>query len=295
MVIIASREGQLANRLFHASNFIANAKENKYHIKHLFFDDYYSFFSESLSQDRALINFFAKKKSSFSFVLQSAITFFVKALLKLKIKKLPFIEIVDHIGYSQDQAPFDLNNEKFIRKARSKIVLVYGWLFTDIVNRNKHKQYLVSTWQPNKVHQENIKNYIRHYKKGHDILIGVHIRGGDYKKFEGGKWFYTPEQYYQKIKELSRLAMFDGKKIAYVICTNEINISFPEDADFTIFNEERHFVEDLYLLSKCDYIIGPPSTFSGWASFYGEVPLLMLDDISIKIDGEFLQKNAVVK
>jgi hypothetical protein len=104
MVIIASKEGQLANRIFHASSFIANAKEHRYHIKHLFFDDYYSFFSESLNKDRSLINFFAKKKNFVSSVVRSAITFFIKGLLKLKIKKLPFIEIIDHIGYSQDQA-----------------------------------------------------------------------------------------------------------------------------------------------------------------------------------------------
>jgi hypothetical protein len=294
MVIIASKEGQLANRIFHVSNFIANAKEHKYHIKHLFFDDYYSFFSESLIQDRSLISFFAKKENFLSSVLQSAITFFVKVLLKLRIKKLPFIEIIDHVGYSQDQAPFDLNDEKFIRKARSKIVFVYGWLFADVVNRNKYKQYLINTWQPNKIYQDNIKNYIRHYKNGNDILIGIHIRGGDYKKFEAGKWFYTSEQYYEKIKELSTLKIFKEKKIAYIICTNEKNISFPAEANFTIFNEERHFVEDLYLLSKCDYIMGPPSTFSGWASFYGNVPLYMLKEISTKISDEIFTSKLIV-
>ena len=294
MVIIASKEGQLANRIFHASSFIANAKEHKYHIKHLFFDDYYSFFSESLDRDRSLISFFAKKKSSVSLVVQSAITLFVKGLLKIKIKKLPFIEIIDHIGYGQDQAPFDLNDEKFIRKARSKIVFVYGWLFADAVNRNKHKQYLVSTWEPNKVYKHNIENYIEHYKNGHDILIGVHVRGGDYKKFEGGKWFYTPGQYYEKMKELSTLKMFEGRKIAYVICTNEKDISFDAEGNFTIFNEERHFVEDLYLLSKCDYIMGPPSTFSGWASFYGNVPLYMLKEIGTKISDEIFTSKLIV-
>jgi hypothetical protein len=32
-------------------------------------------------------------------------------------------------------------------------------------------------------------------------------------------------------------------------------------------------VEDLYSLARCDYLLGPPSTFSLWASFYGNVPL----------------------
>ena len=32
-------------------------------------------------------------------------------------------------------------------------------------------------------------------------------------------------------------------------------------------------IEDVYALSQCDYILGPPSTFSMWASFIGDVPL----------------------
>jgi hypothetical protein len=38
-----------------------------------------------------------------------------------------------------------------------------------------------------------------------------------------------------------------------------------------------HFIEDLYALASCDYIIGPPSTFSQWASFYGNVPRYMVN------------------
>jgi hypothetical protein len=34
---------------------------------------------------------------------------------------------------------------------------------------------------------------------------------------------------------------------------------------------------DLTALSQCDAVLGPPSTFSGWASFSGRVPLLSLD------------------
>jgi len=39
-----------------------------------------------------------------------------------------------------------------------------------------------------------------------------------------------------------------------------------------------HFIEDLYTLASCDYIIGPPSTFTMWASFYGRVPLYKIID-----------------
>ncbi len=42
------------------------------------------------------------------------------------------------------------------------------------------------------------------------------------------------------------------------------------------FDSQPHFITDLYTLAQCDYIIGPPSTYSMWASFYGNVPLLKI-------------------
>jgi len=33
---------------------------------------------------------------------------------------------------------------------------------------------------------------------------------------------------------------------------------------------------DLYALAKCDYILGPLSSYSQWASFYGNKPLYQL-------------------
>lgn len=36
--------------------------------------------------------------------------------------------------------------------------------------------------------------------------------------------------------------------------------------------------EDMYALSKCDYIIGPKATtMSAWAAFFGNVPVLQTD------------------
>jgi len=294
MIIIASREGQLANRIWHASAFIVNAQENNYRIIHPFFDEYYPFFSESLNRNKSPIRFWGKRKSSAYSFLQTLLIFGIKIFLKLNIKKLPFFEIIRYEGYDQEMKPFDLNDENFINKAKSKLVLVCGWLFRDTVNQEKHKQLLLDTWVPDKQYQEGVESDFKKYKNEHDLLIGVHIRGGDYKKFEKGKWYYTPEEYYKKMQEVAALEIFRNKRIAFVVCTNEKNISMPGTEKFSVFSEERHSIEDLYLLAKCDYIMGPPSTFSIWASFYGAVPLLMIKDISVNINEFFFTTNAIV-
>lgn len=213
--------------------------------------------------------------------------------MKLRLKNFTFLEIIRNEGFEQDPIPLDLNDKNFIKKARSKMVLTTGWLFQDIVNLEKHRQMLVKIWTPNKNYRENIEQYYNKYKKGHDFVIGVHIRRGDYEQFEGGRWYYTPDEYYRKIEEVAALEAFRGKKIAFVICTNEKIISFPTSGTFSVFNEKRHFVEDLYLLAKSDYIMGPPSTFSMWASFYGNVPLYKITEIEKKISDQNFEAKPV--
>jgi hypothetical protein len=50
---------------------------------------------------------------------------------------------------------------------------------------------------------------------------------------------------------------------------------FPKNS--TIMSDKRHFITDMYVLAACDAILGPPSTFSIWASYYGRVPLMQLE------------------
>ncbi len=101
------------------------------------------------------------------------------------------------------------------------------------------------------------------------IKVGVHIRIEDYKHWMGGK-FYVPLSKYVEL--CSRLYKREGN-IHFFICTTESCVS-------SSFSEIPHtiglgsVIEDLYLLSQCDLIVGPPSTFSGWASFYGDVPFV---------------------
>jgi hypothetical protein len=283
MVIIASKEGQLANRILLASSFLVNAQAHNYRVLHFYFDDYYQFFSESLDRNKTAIKFLGKKKTWLVSFLQGFTTILLKSLLKLRITRLPFFEIIKYDGYEQDAIPFDLNDQKFLKKAKTKLLLLSGWLFRDTENQKIYRELLLNTWRPNKNFRISIECYYDRYKKDHDILVGVHMRRGDYKKFEGGKWFYSPEQYFDKINQLLSLKMFDGKKMAFVICSDEKVVSFPAHQNISVFYEERHFVEDLYLLAKCDFIIGPPSTFSIWASYYGAVPLYMIKDAGIKI------------
>ena len=58
----------------------------------------------------------------------------------------------------------------------------------------------------------------------------------------------------------------------FIIFSNDdkLNISNYSSSFKDVGISKNTVPTDHYLLSKCDYIIGPPSTFSLWASYMGE-------------------------
>lgn len=108
---------------------------------------------------------------------------------------------------------------------------------------------------------------------GNIIVIGIHIRRGDYRTWREGIYFYSDENYISLMRQLKELLTIDGKDVKFLLCSNEpIDLTNFSDLDcFVIPNSSGE--KDLYALSKCSYIVGPPSTYSQWASFTGKVPM----------------------
>ena len=114
----------------------------------------------------------------------------------------------------------------------------------------------------------------------------MHIRRGDYKHFESGAYYYELDEYRNHMQALCEL--YRGEKVCFAISTNEnIDLSIFEGLEIC-HTSNPTAIHDLYMLSQCDRIIGPLSTFSRWASFYGKVPLCFITkDHVIRSDEEF--------
>lgn len=108
------------------------------------------------------------------------------------------------------------------------------------------------------------------------ITVGVHIRRGDYLHYKGGRYYYTNKDYRNFMLQMERLLANGGKSVRFFIASNE-RIGTADFAPLNVFsNKDGDMMTDLYGLAACDYIIGPPSTYSQWASFYGKKPLKMI-------------------
>jgi hypothetical protein len=100
--------------------------------------------------------------------------------------------------------------------------------------------------------------------------VGVHIRHGDYANFRDGKYFYTLPQYVDQMRILARLLA--PRRIGFLVCSN-VSQDSTHFGDLKVTMGPGHLLEDMYALAECDYLMGPPSTYTIWASFYGKVPL----------------------
>ena len=100
-------------------------------------------------------------------------------------------------------------------------------------------------------------------------LVGVHVRWGDYQDYRSGEYYFDRQTYQHHMDRLK--ARFPDDTVHFLICSNvTLDPAEWERPDTTIGHSDS--LVELTALSLCDAILGPPSSFSDWASFYGQVP-----------------------
>ena len=168
-----------------------------------------------------------------------------------------------------NEAPFwQLAHEK-------KVLFLYGWPYRDYAAFDKHADTIRKFFQPTAHIQTNVDALFARCRAKGDLVIGVHIRRGDYKEYEDGRFFYEPGQYAALMRATA--ALLPDRKVHFLICSNEpVAVEAFQEFDFSLGTNQ--IAEDLHSFAKCDYILGPPSTYTMWASFMGQVPLYRIFD-----------------
>jgi Glycosyl transferase family 11 len=276
VVVIKRINGQLANRLHFLSYFIANSKAYNYSLIVTCFPEYHDLFT--LAGDDSLTVTFTRPG-----IKQKAINKILNKLHALALKfriKLPGIIFHSIAENDLRLSQYDINQPGFVKLAQHQVVIPEGWVYRDYINFKKYLPQIKNLFSPKQEFRDAIKHEVDRARSMGDMLIGVHIRRGDYKDFNGGKWFYSNEVYINKMQEAERL--FAGKQCVFIICSQE-KLDTNEFSGFKTVIAERPAIVDLYLLAECNYIFGPPSTFTGWASLYNTVPAYYMESAGEKI------------
>ena len=111
------------------------------------------------------------------------------------------------------------------------------------------------------------------------IRLGVHIRRGDYAAWQDGKFLFDDNTYANHINRFA--AIHQNEDIHVYLSTNDPVVSEETYQRLcpTVHIHHLHgnAPEDLFMLSECDFLIGPPSTFSLVAAMYRDIPLYRMD------------------
>jgi hypothetical protein len=278
MLIVCSKEGQLCNRLFHFSHIASFAKENNEILWYPYIREYSNFYkilqTDQLKKHKIIIY-----SNPFLQWMLKVIRWF---LIRIPNKK--------YIIYNNSENEINLNSFKGDSR---RLIFLSGWLLRDNVSFIKNTSYIKDIFAFSDNVIQSFNENIKKIKKSNVLLIGIHIRRGDYASFQGGKYFYNANIYKDKMQQLKSLYK-NEKNVHFIISTNDYN--FVNSNNFygpDITHNHGSEESDLYCLSQCDLIVGPPSTFSAWASFYGSVPLLHLTHKNQIIQKSDFKINAV--
>lgn len=253
MIIISKHTNQLCNRIFTYLPIISYALEAREKICFIFQYEGYSQLFPNLEKSNIQIKWNDKhiKASIHSMIINGLVRFIDK-----------FVHLVLKPG------------EKIPMKKPLGVLFNPKWkeIRYDNAYIDKHAETLRYLFSPaNEIVETIIKTFNEAPQA--DITIGVHIRRGDYKEFRNGIWYYENDVYHEKMKILQDILHKKRQSVRFYISSNE-KITPNDFSECNIFTQQgKELLVDLYGLAHCDYIIGPPSTFSQWASFYGKKPL----------------------
>lgn len=256
-MIFVTGYGQMCNNILQFGHFYAHAKKHNVQVIGMRFCYKYRYFK---------IN----NKSGYNWLTY----LFAKYLAKLKfIKSVEFND-----SYTQDQVNLLVSE---------KMILVKGWYFRDYTGFIRYREEIKALFDFKDYIKKTVDKFFSSLPED-TIKIGIHIRRGDYKNWHNGIYYYSDEEYSNVINSLiSKL----NNKVELIIVSNDPKLDIKKIKKLTntpVSNLNGNPAEDLYLLSKCDYIIGPPSTFSLTAAFYEDKPLYWIFDKTKKASlGDF--------
>ncbi|MDA7936839.1 hypothetical protein N9B79_00530 [bacterium] len=288
MIIIARNYGQLGNRLFLYGHFIAAAEEYGIELANPNFSEYAHLFPATASnlwcRYPNLRTVCSSPRPWQRAALSKAVYAGTKTLSIAGLNQYPF-----RVIRIRGEETCDLGGNEFADAARGKRhILASGWLFRSEHLFQKHASVVRQHFALPETNQNSVARLLAGLRKDSDIVVGIHIRHGDYASFMNGRYFYSLQQYATIMRRI--VEQLPGQRIKFLVCSNAVwEPSVFAGLDIT--PGTGHITEDMYALAETDLIFGPPSTYTGWASFYGVKPVTFLETADESFDTNLLLRH----
>ncbi len=280
MMLIARNIGRLGNRLILFAHFIALAREHNVGLANPCFVEYANQFPATRSQ--WLCRYGDAEKSATDVPDQIAASgcpnwlrngiresVYLPARMATHLHLTRFPVRIFRLSPGQT---CDLQSAEVVDSIGSRrIVLFMGWRFRCTPLVTKHAAAIRHFFRFDDSVNGRVDTLQRTARRDVDRLIGIHIRHGDYATFANGRYHYSLDSYARWMHQVRE--QYPGQKLRFVVCSDS-PIDTTAFGGLDWIRGPGTIVDDLAILSRCEQIIGPPSTFTLWSSFLGNVPFI---------------------
>jgi len=195
--------------------------------------------------------------------------------------------LISTVSFTDEE---DVGTEGIERLQKARFVFLKGWGFRDYDAFLAYRAEIKNLFAFRPAIMQKVKKRLPALKEN-VLRLGVHIRRGDYKTWMDGHYYYSDEDFIRIIQ--SFYALFPENSIEILIVGNEKKL--PQEKFINALPGPIYFLsgnrsEDLYALSTCNYLIGPPSTFSLMAAFYNDSNLYWILDKNYPLSKESFRK-----
>ena len=290
VIIIDHNEGgRLSNQLWPYIGVYAYCLENKYRLDNFSFFQYAEYFDiKPMGFTSRIINIvfqvsrwlFGQKNYS-DFLRRFRKFYNILAKRLANNSQTDFIEAID-IPYTRPSVIYLPPSDKPDKRFRDfddndhRQLLLSGWLFRNPEGIKKYRREITEYFSPRRMIWKKINHFMADLRSGGKTVIGIHIRQGDYKqKFAQGRYYFSEPEVNAILHEYIRRFDIDLTKTVFLICSDEMIDETAFSGLPIVISRWDNPVEDLFLLSRTDTIIGSDSTFGAFASYYGNIPMIV--------------------
>jgi hypothetical protein len=284
IIIIAHDGGELANQIWNHVSVFAYACERGYEcVNHSFFEHAQSF--QNLSKGSFISKIFSLPYSRSRLRKTSHFVRLWRKLYKLLVVKPVLGLNVARTVCSNDEGevyylpPTAVSSEKLSKLETSAgnfyFASVSGGVFRNAKGIEVHRGQIVKSMKPVEHIQNKVASVISPLRATYADVIAVHIRQTDYKTFKGGKYYVPPERAVEIMREYLNVM---GKKTADVcfVVTSDESVDTSLFKGLNVVISRNDVVTDLFTLASCDVLIGSDSTLGHFASYYGDIPHIIM-------------------
>lgn len=282
VIIIQHGGGELANQLWNFASIYAYCKEKGFDCQNYSFFEYGQYFNIPATNPVVDFIFFRpfaghhKRRSSFR-------TRFWRFIYKLYVKIVIFLfknQVVSSVNIDGKKyyLPPTAENEQLKILAKNNDTLYFtGWLFRNPQGMLKYRKEIADYLKPKKEYTLPVEKIIADAKNKYKNIIGVHIRQTDYRTHKGGKYFIPQARVREILDEYLTTSNKKPQETLFVATSDE-PISKDIFKGLNILTNKGNAIEDLYMLSLCDVVIGSNSSFGNFAAYYGNKTHIILQN-----------------